>query len=101
MVRPSRSDREDQEGEGVVILPDVFILGAPGRDKDPQPLDDRTTALLLEQASAELREWGHSGHQIMIERADVYFADSNVLRCAFWCQTCHVAQVVLLPAKPD
>lgn len=66
--------------------------GEPG----PPPADaiDR----LLELAAAELRRWGHAGHEVALERAVAYFADPGRLRCTFWCETCHVAQVVLLPA---
>lgn len=62
---------------------------------------DRGAASLIEQASADLRAWGHADHEIPLERAEPYFADPSRLRCTFWCETCNVAQVVLLPAPPD
>ena len=53
---------------------------------------------LYRRADGELDAWGHQGHQITLERAKAHFADPSVLRCVFWCDSCHVAQVVLLGA---
>ena len=62
-----------------------------------RPPPDDVVAVLLRRANADLRRWGHAGHEVVLERAVAYFADPRILRCTFWCETCHVAQVVLLP----
>lgn len=51
---------------------------------------------LVQLANRELREWGHSRHQVTIERITPYFGDSQVLRCSFWCETCHVSHHALI-----
>ncbi len=60
--------------------------------------DGDVVARLLEQAGPDLRRWGHAGHEVSLERAVAYFADPGRLRCTFWCETCHIAHVVLLPS---
>lgn len=68
------------------------------RPGEPGPPSDDALDRLLDLAAPELRRWGHAGHEVALERAVAYFADPGRLRCSFWCETCHVAQVVLLPA---
>ena len=67
-------------------------------DEPVRPPPEDVVAVLLRRASADLRRWGHAGHEVALERAVAYFADPRTLRCTFWCETCHVAQVVLLPS---
>lgn len=57
-------------------------------------------ALLAERANGELDAWGHSGHEVTLERVIPFFGDPSVLRWAFWCETCHVSQLALLP-RPE
>ena len=56
-------------------------------------------AQLVEHANLELRNWGHAGHQVTLERVTPFFGDPGVLNWAFWCETCHVSQLALL-ARP-
>jgi len=51
---------------------------------------------LVQLANRELREWGHDGHQVAVERITPYFGNPEVLRCSFWCETCHVAHHSLI-----
>lgn len=62
------------------------------------PPSDDALDRLLELAAFELRRWGHAGHEVALERAVACFADPGRLRCSFWYETSHVAQIVLLPA---
>lgn len=56
----------------------------------------RSLGRLVQLANRELREWGHDGHQVTVERITPYFGDSQVLRCSFWCETCHVSHHALI-----
>lgn len=58
----------------------------------------RSLARLVYLANRELREWGHSGHQIAVERIAPYFGDSEILRWSLWCETCHVPHHALIDA---
>lgn len=62
------------------------------------PLTYPATVLdqVARNANAELRAWGHTGHQITTERVAPYFGDAGVLLWNFWCETCHVSQLALL-----
>ena len=51
---------------------------------------------LVQLANRELREWGHTGHRVTVERITPYFGDSQILRCSFWCETCHVSHHALI-----
>ncbi|MDE2968092.1 MAG: hypothetical protein OXS30_11500 [Chloroflexota bacterium] len=51
---------------------------------------------LVQLANRELREWGHSEHQVTVERITPYFGDPDVLRWSFWCETCHVSHHALM-----
>lgn len=53
--------------------------------------------LLVEGANRELSAWGHEGCDVTLERMVPFFADPGVLSCRFWCETCHVEQVALIP----
>lgn len=53
-------------------------------------------ALLAERANGELDAWGHEGHEVTLERVIPFYGDPNVLRWAFWCETCHVSQLAML-----
>ena len=54
-------------------------------------------ARLAEQVNDELAAWGHAGHEVALERVKPFYGDPRVLRWTFWCEACHVSQVVLLP----
>ena len=56
-------------------------------------------ARLTEQVNIELAAWGHAGHEVALERVRSFYGDPGVLRLTFWCETCHVSQVMLL-ARP-
>lgn len=51
---------------------------------------------LVQLANRELQEWGHDGHRVTVERITPYFGDAEVLRCSFWCETCHVSHHALI-----
>ncbi len=57
----------------------------------------RVSVLLAERANQELRAWGHDGHDVILERAEPFYGDPGQLRCVFWCKTCNVPQVALIP----
>ena len=55
-------------------------------------------AALLRWARAvqrELNRWGHEAHELSLERAD-RGPGSGALRCWFWCESCHVSQLLVL-----
>ncbi|MDE2745712.1 MAG: hypothetical protein OXI41_06965 [Chloroflexota bacterium] len=56
----------------------------------------RSLGRLVQLANRELREWGHDGHQVTVERITPYFGNPEVLRCSFWCETCHVSHHSLI-----
>jgi len=56
----------------------------------------RSLGRLVHLANRELREWGHDGHQVTVERITPYFGNPEVLRCSFWCETCHVSHHALI-----
>lgn len=49
------------------------------------------------QVKDDLKMWGHEGHDVTLERVAPFFGNPDVLRFLFWCETCHVAHVALLP----
>lgn len=54
---------------------------------------------LAERASNELGGWGHAGHvgcDATLERAILFLGDPGALGCAFWCESRHATQPVLL-----
>ncbi len=55
---------------------------------------------LVDYANRELERWGHGDHEVTLEQVRPFFGDPEVLNCSFWCETCHVSQVVLL-SPPD
>lgn len=59
-----------------------------GRDDEAQKL--------AREAERQLARWGHGReHELFLERASG-FGEPPVLRCLFWCETCHVSQLVVL-----
>lgn len=54
-------------------------------------------ARLTGQVNHELAAWGHAGHEVALERARPFYGDPGVLRLTFWCETCHVSQMMLCP----
>lgn len=59
----------------------------------------RVAAALAERVNRELAVWGHAGHEVALERVKPFYGDQRVLRCTFWCETCHLPHVALL-ARP-
>lgn len=57
-------------------------------------------ALLAGRANNELSAWGHTGHEVTLERVIPFFGDPRVLRWVFWCETCHVSQLASL-SRPE
>lgn len=46
-------------------------------------------------AERELNRWGHEAHEVTLERAG-RGPGSRALRCWFWCESCHVSQLLVL-----
>ena len=46
-------------------------------------------------AQRELNRWGHEAHELTLERVD-RGPGSGALRCWFWCESCHVSQLLVL-----
>lgn len=51
---------------------------------------------LAREAARELRRWGHEGHDIQLERVSRMPGEPRTLRCLFWCEICHVSQLLVL-----
>ena len=43
----------------------------------------------------ELNRWGHEAYELTLERAD-RGPGSGALHCWFWCESCHVSQLLVL-----
>jgi len=50
---------------------------------------------LAREAQRQLRRWGHEGYELTLERVD-RGPGSGPLRCWFWCESCHVSQLLVL-----
>ncbi len=50
---------------------------------------------LAREAQRQLRRWGHEGHELTLERV-ARGPGSAALRCWFWCESCHVSQLLVL-----
>ena len=60
--------------------------------------EGRLRALACE-AARELRRWGHDGHELTLERVSRIPGapgSSGFLHCLFWCESCHVSQLLAL-----
>ena len=57
--------------------------------------DGRALLGLAREARRRLRRWGHEGHELSLERVD-RGPGSGALRCWFWCEGCHVSQLLAL-----
>ena len=99
-VRAGAGESE-QRGEEMTVASSDFLPQAFRSSERVHAPDGDVVARLLEQAGPALRRWGHTGHEVALERAVAYFADPGRLRCTFWCETCHVAHVVPLPSDGD
>ena len=68
-------------------------------EAEPQTDSERNgLPLLAERANRELARWGHDGHdghELTLERVD-RGPGSGALRCLFWCESCHVSQLLVL-----
>lgn len=53
---------------------------------------------LAGEAKRELARWGHAGHELVLERIHRPPGGSEALRCLFWCESCHVSQLLVLGA---
>lgn len=56
---------------------------------------DGETHELAREAERQLSRWGHAGHELTLERVD-RGPGSGALRCLFWCESCHVSQLLVL-----
>lgn len=56
---------------------------------------------LVDRANQELRTWGHGDHEVSLERVSPFFGDAAVLHWSFWCESCHVSQIVLVAREPQ
>ncbi len=48
------------------------------------------------EAERELERWGHQGHVFSLERVSSVAGRPGALGCLFWCESCHVSQLVVL-----
>ncbi len=51
---------------------------------------------LTAQVERELRQWGHSDHDVRVERVSRITGGSGAVSCLFWCESCHVSQLLVL-----
>ena len=64
----------------------------------PELAGDEAQALARE-AALELRRWGHDEHEIQRERVSRMHGEPGSwgsLGCLFWCESCHVSQLLVL-----
>ncbi len=57
----------------------------------------QVAASLAERVNDVLAAWGHAGHEVTLDRVKPFYGDPHALRWTFWCETCHVSHVALLP----
>ncbi|MXY71482.1 MAG: hypothetical protein F4Y97_00420 [Dehalococcoidia bacterium] len=50
---------------------------------------------LARVAQRELDRWGHEAHELTLEQVDRR-PGSGALRCWFWCESCHISQLLVL-----
>jgi len=48
------------------------------------------------EAERELRRWGHDGHVVTLERVSPVAGQAGAVGCLFWCESCHVSQLMVL-----
>lgn len=53
------------------------------------------TQELAHEAQRELSRWGHEGHELVLDRVQQP-PGAGALSCWFWCESCHVAQLLVL-----
>lgn len=51
---------------------------------------------LAREAARGLRRWGHDDHDIRVERVSRILGEPGFLHCLFWCESCHVSQLLVL-----
>ena len=64
----------------------------------PELAGDEALALAREAARG-LRRWGHDEHEVQLERVSRMPGEpgsSGSLGCLFWCERCHVSQLLVL-----
>lgn len=77
-------------------MPTVEQLAAALEREQPQLSEAEGRAQgLAREAQRELSRWGHDGHELTLERVQ-RSPGSGALTCWFWCESCHVAQLVVL-----
>jgi hypothetical protein len=79
-----------------VVLTTEYVQTALRQSNLEDRVSEDSLNLLVQTANRELGTWGHSSHEIAIERITPYFGDSQVLNWSLWCETCHVSHHALL-----
>ena len=51
---------------------------------------------LAREAVRELRRWGHAGCDVRLEWVRQKPGAPDSLSCLFWCESCHVSQLLVL-----
>ena len=79
-----------------VVLTNEYVQTALRQSNLEDRVSEDRLGLLVGSANRELGTWGHSSHEVVIERVTPYFGDSQVLNWSLWCETCHVSHHALL-----
>lgn len=71
------------------------LAAAPERARPELSEDGRELQGCAREARRQLARWGHEEHELTLERVDRR-PGSGGLRCWFWCESCHVSQLLVL-----
>ncbi|MDE2968458.1 MAG: hypothetical protein OXS30_13350 [Chloroflexota bacterium] len=71
------------------------LAGALEREQPQLSAAEGRAQGLAREAQRELSRWGHDAHELTLERVQ-RSPGSGALTCWFWCESCHVAQLLVL-----
>ena len=75
------------------------LAEALARSQPELAADEARLRALAREAARGLRRWGHDEHDVKLERVSRMPGEqgsSGSLGCLFWCESCHVSQLLVL-----
>ena len=72
------------------------LAEALARSQPELTADEARLRALAREAARELRRWGHSDCDVQLEWVRRKPGAPDSLSCLFWCESCHVSQLLVL-----
>ena len=84
-------------GEGTTrVIASEPVAKTEARDWPQLASADSPVQGLAPEAERELRRWGHGDHDVRLEWVSRIAGESGTVSCLFWCESCHVSQLLVL-----